>query len=88
MLVKDPVSASKGRSFLEKALAIDATYTPSVFLLVDAYEQSGQRAKAIQVLVKQIDHQPSNRLHHALADLYVKSGEQDRALEHYSAALG
>ena len=87
VLIKDPVQASKGRSFLEKALTIDVAYPAAVYLLVDAYEQSGQRIKAVEVLVKQIDIQPTNKLHHTLADLLVKSGEPEKALEHYTTAL-
>jgi anaphase-promoting complex subunit 7 len=87
VLLKDPAQTLKGRSYLEKALSLDPSYTPAVFMLVDAYEQSGQRAKAIEILEKQIDNQPTNKLHHTLADLLVKSGEPEKALEHYTTAL-
>ena len=50
-------------------------------------EQAGQRDKALEVLAKRIDHQPTNRLHHTMADLLVKSGEPEKALEHYTTAL-
>jgi len=39
VLLKDPSTASKGRIFLERALAVDPGYTPGVFILIDAYEQ-------------------------------------------------
>jgi len=87
VLLKDPVNASKGRIFLERALTVDAGYTPGVFILIDAYEQAGQRSKAIELLTKQIERQPTNKLHHILGDLLFKNGEQDKAMENYTTAL-
>jgi len=87
VLLKDPGTASKGRIFLERALAVDPAYTPGVFILIDAYEQAGQRSKAIELLTKQINQQPTNKLHHILGDLLFKNGDQEKAMENYTAAL-
>ncbi|KAI9565221.1 hypothetical protein GHT06_009003 [Daphnia sinensis] len=87
VLLKDPVTTAKGKVFLERALNMDPRYAPAVFLLIDSYEQAGQRSKAIELLNKQINQQPSNRLHHILGDLLVKNGEMDKALEQYNSAL-
>jgi len=62
-------------------------YTPGVFILIDAYEQAGQRSKAIELLTKQINQQPTNKLHHILGDLLFKNGDQEKAMENYTAAL-
>lgn len=87
VLLRDPVTSSKGKVFLERALTMDPGHVQATFLLSEFYDQSGQRSKAIELLIKQIEHRPTNRLHHILGDLLVKNGEMDKALEHYNTAL-
>jgi Tfp pilus assembly protein PilF len=55
--------------------------------LTNNYVQAGQRSKAIELLTKQINQQPTNKFHHILGDLFIKNGEMDKALEQYNSAL-
>ncbi len=81
------MSLAKAKNLLEKALAADQYYLPAVYLLAEILEQEVDHEKAIELLKKQIAHQPTGKLHQMMADLLAKTHEEEKAMEHYSIAL-
>lgn len=87
VLMKDPVTVCKAKTYLEKALAQDETYLSAVYLLAEIYEQEMTLEAAIALLERQVQIQPTCRLHQMLGDLLARVHEEERALHHYSIAL-
>ncbi|KAJ9580300.1 hypothetical protein L9F63_004040, partial [Diploptera punctata] len=87
VLMKDPVTVCKAKSILEKALAQDEMYLPAVYLLAEIYEQEMALDSAIALLEKQVELQPTCKLHQMLGDLLARVHEEEKALDHYSIAL-
>lgn len=87
VLMKDPVTVCKAKSILEKALAQDEMYLPAVYLLAEIYEQEMALESAITLLEKQVELQPTCKLHQMLGDLLARVHEEEKALDHYSIAL-
>lgn len=85
--MKDSVSVGKAKGLLEKALQQDDKYLPAVCLLVNILDQEVNLERAISLLEKQIQIQPSCKIHHMLGDLYFKNHQQDKAVEQYVIAL-
>ncbi|XP_035206985.1 anaphase-promoting complex subunit 7-like [Stegodyphus dumicola] len=87
VLTKDPLSADKAKSLLEKALKQDPTYLNAVYLLAAIYEQERLYEKGIELLKKQMEQQTSCRLHQMLGDFLARTNEHEKALHHFSIAL-
>ncbi|XKL59260.1 hypothetical protein PGB90_000276 [Kerria lacca] len=87
VLMKEPVNNSKAKALLEKALNQNDTYLPAVYLLAQVYEEETSLEPAINLLQKQINKNPTAKLHQMLADLYARSGEDEKACLHYHVAL-
>lgn len=87
VLMKDPVNNSKAKSLLEKALDQNDTYLPAVYLLAQVYEEETSLEPAINLLQKQVNRNPTAKLHQMLGDLYARSSDDEKAFYHYHTAL-
>ncbi|XP_043275656.1 anaphase-promoting complex subunit 7 [Venturia canescens] len=87
VLMKDPVSVGKAKNLLEKALSQDETYLPAVYFLAEIYEQEINLEAAIELLERQVEIQPTCKLHQMLGDLWARVHNEEKALDHYGIAL-
>ncbi|XP_034945414.1 anaphase-promoting complex subunit 7 isoform X2 [Chelonus insularis] len=87
VLMKDPVSVGKAKNLLDKALAQDESYLPAVYFLAEIYEQEMNLEAAIELLERQVDIQPTCKLHQMLGDLWARIHNEEKALNHYAIAL-
>ncbi|KAK0162770.1 hypothetical protein PV327_006519 [Microctonus hyperodae] len=87
VLMKDPVSVGKAKNLLDKALAQDDSYLPAVYFLAEIYEQEMNLEAAIELLERQVDIQPTWKLHQMLGDLWARVHDEEKALNHYTIAL-
>ncbi|XP_015111054.1 anaphase-promoting complex subunit 7 [Diachasma alloeum] len=87
VLMKDPVSVPKAKNLLEKALAQDESYLPAVYFLAEIYEQEMNLERAIELLERQVDIQPTCKLHQMLGDLWARVHNEEKAIDHYAIAL-
>ncbi|KAK7584052.1 hypothetical protein V9T40_005015 [Parthenolecanium corni] len=87
VLMKEPTNSTKAKALLEKALNQNDTYLPAVYLLAQVYEEENSIEPAINLLLKQINKNPTAKLHQMLADLFARSGEDEKACAHYHVAL-
>lgn len=87
VLMKSPMSVEKAKVCLEKALKQDSTHLPAVYLLAEIYDQQRAYDRGIQLLLKHLESQSTCRLHQLLGDFYARSGEHDKALQHFGIAL-
>lgn len=85
--MKDPVSVGKAKNLLEKALSQDETYLPAVYFLAEIYEQEMNLEAAIELLERQVETQPTCKLHQMLGDLWARVHNEEKALDHYAIAL-
>ncbi|KAL0134898.1 hypothetical protein PUN28_001582 [Cardiocondyla obscurior] len=87
VLMKDPVSVSKAKNLLEKALSQDEVYLPAVYLLAEIYEQEMNLEAAIELLERQVEINSTCTLHQTLGDLWARMHNEEKALDHYAIAL-
>ncbi|XP_066583882.1 anaphase-promoting complex subunit 7 [Prorops nasuta] len=87
VLMKDPVSVGKAKNLLEEALSQDEVYLPAVYLLAEIYEQEMNLEAAIELLERQVEIQPTCKLHQMLGDLWSRVNNVEKALDHYAVAL-
>ncbi|KAF7393315.1 anaphase-promoting complex subunit 7 isoform X1 [Vespula maculifrons] len=87
VLMKDPVSVGKAKNLLEKALSQDEVYLPTVYLLAEIYEQEMNLEAAIELLERQVEIQPTCKLHQMLGDLWARVHNEEKALDQYAIAL-
>ncbi|XP_075542666.1 anaphase-promoting complex subunit 7 [Dermacentor variabilis] len=87
VLMKSPVSLEKAKVCLEKALKQEPTHLPAVYLLAEIYDQQRAYDRGIQLLQKHLENQSTCRLHQMLGDFYARTGEHDKALQHFGIAL-
>lgn len=85
--MKDPMSNCKGRSYLDRALAIHSTYSPAVYLLAEHLEQENRADEACAVLKRHVEVVPSSKSHQLLADCLARLQKDEEASDHYYAAL-
>lgn len=85
--MKDPVSVGKAKNLLEKALSQDEVYLPTVYLLAEIYEQEMNLEAAIELLERQVEIQPTCKLHQMLGDLWARVHNEEKALDQYAIAL-
>ncbi|CAL8101568.1 unnamed protein product [Orchesella dallaii] len=87
-LSKDPLTWPKAKSYLEKALSIESTYLPAVFMLTEILEHEASYTAAIELLEGQIEHRVNPaQVHVRLAQLYIKKNDEDKAADHFQLAL-
>ncbi|XP_064461073.1 anaphase-promoting complex subunit 7-like [Ornithodoros turicata] len=87
VLMKNPVSLEKAKTYLEKALKQEPSHLPAVYLLAEIYQQERAYAKGIALLRKQLETQSTCRLHQMLGDFLARTNEHDKALQHFGIAL-
>ncbi|XP_011176287.1 anaphase-promoting complex subunit 7 [Solenopsis invicta] len=87
VLMKDPVSVSKAKNLLEKALSQDEVYLAAVYLLAEIYEQEMNLEAAIELLERQVEIHSTCKLHQTLGDLWARVHNEEKALDHYAIAL-
>jgi anaphase-promoting complex subunit 7 len=85
VLVKEPLSVARAKSLLERAAATG--HLPAVYLLAELLDREGAGHKAVELLGRQLEQQSTARLHQLMADQLAKTGQEERAIEHYSQAL-
>ncbi|XP_024892385.1 anaphase-promoting complex subunit 7 [Temnothorax curvispinosus] len=87
VLMKDPVSVSKAKNLLEKALSQDEVHLAAVYLLAEIYEQEMNLEAAIELLERQVEIHSTCKLHQTLGDLWARVHNEEKALDHYAVAL-
>jgi predicted Zn-dependent protease len=75
-LNRDP----EARQYLEKAVLLDATFTPAVLQLVEVYQKDGDWRKAADLLTPLIDEDPANvDFQRQQGYLYLRAGDAEKA---------
>ncbi|XP_044753624.1 anaphase-promoting complex subunit 7 [Coccinella septempunctata] len=89
VLLKDPAANAKAiKKILEKAVSVPhQSSTNTVIILALFLQQQSQYEYAEQLLLKQINSQPSSRLYLLLGDCYVNLSKEEDAFECYTTAL-
>lgn len=87
VLMKSPMSVEKAKVCLEKALKQDPAHLPAVYLLAEVLEQQRAYDRGIQLLQRQLELHSTCRLHQMLGDFYARTGEHEKALQHFGIAL-
>ncbi|XP_065055553.1 anaphase-promoting complex subunit 7-like [Rhopilema esculentum] len=87
VLKKDAQGTDKAKTMLEKALANNPSFLPAAYLLVEILMKARHFESAIVVLRKQLELQPTARLHQSLGDCLREKNLRAEALEHYNKAL-
>lgn len=85
--MKDVVTLAKAKNLLEKALVHEETYLPAVYYLAEIYEQEGDLEGAINFLEKHAETHSTCRIHRMLGELYRRTQNHEKALDHYAIAL-
>lgn len=80
------MTSCKVRSYLERALSIDPTYSTAVYLLAE-YLEENHPDDACALLKKHAETNPTSTAHQILADYLLRHQRDDEAYEHYNAAL-
>lgn len=86
-LSKLPIDSSKVIRLLEKAIAMDPTYSPAVFLLAEQYDQEQMHEEACALLLRHANICPSSRVHQLIGDIYARTQKEEEACNHYCIAL-
>lgn len=84
--MRDPMTSCKVKSYLEKALSIDPSYSKAVYLLAEYLEES-HAEDACAILKRHAESHPSSTAHQTLADYLARHQKDEDAFEHYNAAL-
>ncbi|RWS28892.1 Anaphase-promoting complex subunit 7-like protein [Leptotrombidium deliense] len=71
---------------LEKAVRLDSSYLPAVYLLANICIEEKNTDKAIEILNKALEFESSNKLHRMLGDCYTDKNEHEKALHHHNIA--
>lgn len=87
VLANDQLQVYKARNYLTKALALDESYLPAVYLLAELYERDMLLDQAIEILEKQLRLQTTFKLHQMLGDLYFRTNNVDKAQDHFTITL-
>jgi len=87
VLNKDPQGAEKAKTMLEKALSSNPSYLSAAYLLIDILMKARHFDAAIVLLRKQLELQPTARLHQSLGDCLREKNYRAEAMEHYSKAM-
>ena len=75
---------SESKQYLERAVAVDPTFTPAIMQLLDMYEQETDFAKGAALLQPLIDEDPLNlELQRQQAFFYLRAGDARRAAERF-----
>jgi predicted Zn-dependent protease len=71
---------AEGRQYLERAVLLDATFTPAVLQLVEVYQKDGDWRKAADLLTPLIDEDPANvDFQRQQGYLYLRAGDAEKA---------
>lgn len=84
--MKDSMSSCKVRSYLEKALSIDPTYSTAVYLLAEHLEENNAD-EAYPILKNNAESNPTSTAHQVLADYLLRHQRDEEAFEHYHITL-
>ena len=87
VLMKDPVTMTKAKNLLEKALSQEESYLQAVYYLAEIYDQEVNPEAAIELLEKQAETNPTCKIHQMLGDLWSRQQNAEKALDHYAIAL-
>lgn len=84
--MRDPMTSCKAKSYLDRALSVDPTYSTAVYLLAEYLEENNAE-EACAILKKHAEAHPSSTAHQILADYLSRHHRDDEAFEHYNTAL-
>lgn len=71
---------AEGRQYLEKAVLLDATFTPAVLQLIEVYQKDGEFRKAADLLTPIIAEDPANvDFQRQQGYLYLRAGDAEKA---------
>lgn len=87
VLMKNPLTVEKAKMCIEKALKQDPSHLPAVYLLAEIYDHERAYQKGIDLLQKHLEVQSTCRLHQMLGDLFARTNQHEKALEHFGIAL-
>ncbi|CAO3574869.1 unnamed protein product [Mortierella alpina] len=80
-------SAKEAQDVLQEALRMDPGCVQAAATLVMLYGHQGQYDAAVQILEKQIDHQPPDTVHVKIAEIYTATEKWEDAYMSYGKAL-
>ncbi|HVE71576.1 MAG TPA: tetratricopeptide repeat protein [Thermoanaerobaculia bacterium] len=79
---------SESRQYLERAVAVDPTFTPAIMQLLDIYEQQSEFAKGAALLQPLIDEEPLNlETQRQQAFFYLRAGDSRNARDRFRALV-
>ncbi|HVG25790.1 MAG TPA: tetratricopeptide repeat protein [Thermoanaerobaculia bacterium] len=79
---------SESKQYLERAVAVDPTFTPAIQQLLDIYEQENAFAKGAALLQPLIDEDPMNlEVQRQQAFFYLRAGDSRHARDRFRALV-
>lgn len=77
----------KAKILLQRAINVEDSYLPAVFMMAQILEQEGNYSSAVLLLHKQALNQPTCRLYQMLGDISVKQNQLEKAFDFFYSAL-
>lgn len=79
---------SESKQYLERAVAVDPTFTPAIMPLLEMYEQENEFAKGAALLQPLIDEDPMNlEIQRQQAFFYLRAGDSRNARDRFRALV-
>jgi predicted Zn-dependent protease len=79
---------SESKQYLERAVAVDPTFTPGIMQLLEMYEQENEFAKGAALLQPLIDEDPLNlEIQRQQAFFYLRAGDSRHARDRFRALV-
>lgn len=76
----------ESKKYLERAVALDATFVPAIMQLLDIYQKENEWKKAAEVLQPLIDDDPMNlEMQRQQAFFFLRAGDATRARDRFRA---
>ncbi|XP_045172454.1 anaphase-promoting complex subunit 7-like [Mercenaria mercenaria] len=88
IIAKEPTAMAKAKPYLEKAMKLDPSSLPPVYVMAEILKAEKQYEKGVELLKGYLQNQSTCKLHQMLADFLTHTGEHQEALDQYSKALG
>ncbi|XP_058449473.1 anaphase-promoting complex subunit 7-like [Malaya genurostris] len=85
--LKDDATKEKAKTLFEKAIELNESYLPAVYLLADLFQQENDIVSCMKLLKKHTMLTQNCKLHAMLGDLLSNDKDHSGALEQYTIAL-
>lgn len=89
VLLSEPDKAQnkkEAKKNLEKALSKDRGFLAAAFMLSKIYQEEKMVEKAIDVLLKCLELESTQKLHKSLAECYTQISDHEKAIYHQNIA--